>query len=372
MTAEVIHNSVGLATAIAVLTGIKLSARTSTRFPYGLHKVENVVAVGVAGLVFFTAYEIVRAAVLRSSDDVEASAWMLIVLVFTTTVAVLFGQVELRAARAARSPALTAQAREYRVHAATTGLVFASLVAEMTGTAIDRFASIAIVAVVAKTAWDLLRDAVRVLLDASVDRSTLAEIERVIRNDRRVAELRWITGRNAGRFCFVEAGVAIRATEFDGALAVLEHLEWSIRAAVPGVDRVLLHPEASTALFVRYAVPLTDVAGRVSERFEQAPYFGIAVLRRADGTLDHLHVLANPYRDVTTADGVRVADWLSSQDVEWLYTRRPLADPPARALIDAGVRLRVTDRTELADVLSLPAVKDSSTEHGDEGSRSGQ
>lgn len=54
VAAEMIHNIVDLAASITVLAGIKISARKSRAFPYGLYKVENMVAVAVAMLIFST------------------------------------------------------------------------------------------------------------------------------------------------------------------------------------------------------------------------------------------------------------------------------------------------------------------------------
>jgi len=62
VAAEMVHNLVDLVASVAVLAGVKISERESRAFPYGLYKVENVVAVGVAILIFFTAYEIAKKA----------------------------------------------------------------------------------------------------------------------------------------------------------------------------------------------------------------------------------------------------------------------------------------------------------------------
>ena len=55
-----VHNVVDLLTAIGVLIGLKLSTRKSKDFPYGLYKLENVITVVLAVMIFFTAYEIAR------------------------------------------------------------------------------------------------------------------------------------------------------------------------------------------------------------------------------------------------------------------------------------------------------------------------
>ena len=44
VSAEVVHNLLDLLGAAAVLVGIRLAGRQSRRFPYGLYKVENMVA----------------------------------------------------------------------------------------------------------------------------------------------------------------------------------------------------------------------------------------------------------------------------------------------------------------------------------------
>jgi divalent metal cation (Fe/Co/Zn/Cd) transporter len=58
VSAELVHNLVDLLGAAAVLVGIRLAGHRSRAFPYGLYKVESVVALGLAGLVLLTAYEI--------------------------------------------------------------------------------------------------------------------------------------------------------------------------------------------------------------------------------------------------------------------------------------------------------------------------
>lgn len=51
VAAELTHNIVDLAAAVAVLIGLKLAGRKSKSFPYGLYKIENLVAAGLAALI---------------------------------------------------------------------------------------------------------------------------------------------------------------------------------------------------------------------------------------------------------------------------------------------------------------------------------
>jgi cation diffusion facilitator family transporter len=254
VAAELVHNAVDLLAATAVLLGLKVAARKSRAFPYGLYKVENLVAAGLAGMIFFTAYEIMRDAVLGTAGPVRVDGWMLAVLVATLAIPLTFSRFELRAGQAANSPALIADAREYRVHVFTTGLVFVSLVSEWFRFPLDRAAALVIGVVIVKTGWDLLVDAIRVLLDASLDTETLRRIRAVIESDPAAADVTWVTGRNSGRFRFVEAGVVLRGgalTKIEGAV---QRIESNVRAAVPHVERVLVHVESATSASIRYAV----------------------------------------------------------------------------------------------------------------------
>lgn len=264
VAAELVHNMVDLVAAVAVVIGVRLANRVSKGFPYGLHKVESVVAVGMAGLIFVTAFQIARRALLGSLPTPETSGWMLGLVAVTTVAPLVFSRFELRVAKAERSMALAADAREYRAHVATTGLVFVALASEGLGWPVDRIAAAGIVVVIVRTGWDVLVGGMRVLLDASLDPATLARIEATIRADPAVRGIRWLTARNAGRFCFVEAGVDIRATV--PADVVVARIERAVESAVADVDRVLVHPEAPQSDRVRVAFPM-DAADRLSAHF---------------------------------------------------------------------------------------------------------
>ena len=95
--AELVHNLIDLLGAVAVLLGIRLASRKSHAFPYGLYKVESLVAVGLAGLVLLTAYDIARDAVFAPAAQVQAQPWMFVLLILTTAVPLVFSHFELRA-----------------------------------------------------------------------------------------------------------------------------------------------------------------------------------------------------------------------------------------------------------------------------------
>ncbi len=356
VTAELVHNLVDLLAAIAVLVGLRLSTRASKDFPYGLHKLENLIAAGLALLVFASAFEIARVALQGGSAAVQVDAWMLAAIAVGALLPLVFGHFELRAGISAGSPALIADAREYRIHALTSGLAFAALAAEWLRFPIDRIAALLIVVAVVKTGWDLLRDAMRVLLDASLDAPTLEKIREIIGSDPAVSELSWLTGRSAGRFRFVEAGAALRVATPERVDAVLRRIDAAVREAVPRVERVLVQVEAPCAPCLRYAVPLDDLAGTVSEHFGSAPFFALASVRRADGAIAEQRIVPNPHATEERAKGLRVAEWLVAEKTDVVLSRESLdGRGPAYVLQDAGIELRKTQERSLARALETGA-----------------
>jgi len=350
--AEMIHNIVDLLAAVAVLVGLKLSTRKSKVFPYGLYKLENVVAVVLAGMIFFTAYEIAHDAIFAPTRLATVDPWMLGGVVLATVIPLIFSHFELRAAQEANSPSLIAEAKEYRTHVFTSGLVFAALLAQRFNFPLDRVAALVIVVAIGKTGWDLLSDGMRVLLDASLDADTILRIREIITAEPVVAELKWVTGRNAGRFRFVEAEVTLRVRDLEKAETTTRHIETHIRQAVPYVERVLIHAEPMERTHLCYAVPLADPDGTISEHLGEAPYFALVTVRLADGVIEEQQVVANPHKDLERAKGIRVAEWLVDQKVDVVLMRESLRGRgPIYVFGDAGVEMEETEAVTLSEAM---------------------
>ncbi|MEJ2596720.1 MAG: cation diffusion facilitator family transporter [Anaerolineales bacterium] len=350
VAAEMVHNLVDLAASVAVLVGLKISQRRSKSFPYGLYKVENVVAVGVALLIFFTGYEIVREALFSLPPKTTVSAWMLVGVALSALIPLAFSYFELRAGKAANSPSLVADAQEYRAHILSSGVVLISLIGSIFGLRLDQAAALLVVFFIARTGWELLKDGMRVLLDASLDAETLALVRQIIENDPATVQVKTLTGRNSGRYRFLEAEVTLRVDSLKKAHVASQRIELAIRSGVPHIERVLIHYEPVTRTHIRYAFPLADSDGRLSEHFGEAPYFVLVVVRLSDGSVEKREVVENPHQEVAKAKGIRVAEWLVAQKVDRVVLKENLQGKgPEYVFADAGVEMRLTG----ADTVSL-------------------
>ncbi len=353
VAAEMVHNLVDLVASVAVLAGVKISERESRNFPYGLYKVENVVAVGVALLIFFTGYEIAQQALRGEAGPTTVNGWMLAGVALSAVIPLVFSVYQMRMGRALNSPSLMAAAQEYRVHVFSSGVVFLALVGQMVGFPLDRYAALIIVVLIAKTGWELLVNGMRVLLDASLDAKTLEQVRAIVQDDPAVTEIRSLAGRNAGRYRFLEADVALRVDDLEKAHHASRRIEEAIRAQVPHVERVRIHYEPRIRTHVRYAMPLADPAGAISQHFGEAPFFALATVRTADGTVERQEILSNPHTDVEKAKGIRVGEWLVGLKADIVVLREDVhGKGPAYVFADAGVETRLTEATTLVEVLA--------------------
>ena len=350
VAAEMLHNLVDLMASVAVLVGLKISRRRSESFPYGLYKVENVIAVGVAGLILFTAFEIIREALFAHQRQTTVNPWMLAGVMLSAVIPLVFSHFELRAGKAANSPSLIAEAQEYRAHIFSSGVVLISLIGHIFGLSLDRPAALLVVFFIARTGWELLKDGMRVLLDASLDAETLAQVRQIIENDPATTQIKTLTGRNSGRYRFLEAEVTLRKDDLKKAHAVSQRIEQAIRAEVPHVERVLIHYEPMGSIHRRDAFPLANPDGRLSEHFGEAPYFALVTLRRADEAVEKQEVVENPHREVSKAKGIRVAEWLVSKKVDRVVLKENLQGKgPEYVFAAAGVEMMLTE----AETVSL-------------------
>lgn len=373
VAAEMVHNLVDLVASVAVLAGVKISERESRDFPYGLYKVENVVAVGVAILIFFTGYEIATEALRGKEGPATVNGWILAGVVLSAVIPLAFSRYEMRMGRQINSPSLIADAQEYRAHVFSSGVVFLALIGQIVGLELDRYAALVIVVLIAKTGWELLADGMRVLLDASLDIETLEQVRAIIEADPAVIEIRSLAGRNAGRYRFLEADVALRIDDLEKAHNISRRIEDAIRAAVPHVERVRIHYEPRVRRHLRYAVPLDDPDGTVSRHFGEAPYFGLVTVRTADGQVERQEVVSNPHAAIEKAKGIRVGEWLVSLKTDIVLLREDVhGKGPAYVFADAGIETRLTEASTLAEVLARETTRDTEerSEDGDEtGSR---
>lgn len=353
LAASATDSAVDIFGSLAVLVGLVISKRKTKAFPFGLYKVENVVSIVIAALILVAGYEIAKEAIAGPVVPVTTEWWMLIGVALTVILPLVWSRYELRVGKAANSPSLMAEAKQYQTDVLSSLIVFASVAASGMGFAVDRVGALLIVPFIVKSGWDLVADGMKVLLDASLDAETLGQVRSIIESFPGVTEVRSVLGRNSGRYRFLQADIVVRTGNLEEAHRISEQLDQAIRDGVSNVERVVIHYEPQVKTSLIYGVPLENPSGTISEHLGKAAYFALVELKADDRTLLREQILINPYQADEKQKGLQVARMLVDQGVDILLLKEVLEGKgPSYVLADGGVETRITGASTLSEIMS--------------------
>ena len=353
--ASAIDSGADAVASLVIYAGVKLSTRKTQSFPLGLHKLENVASVVIALFIFIAGYEIIQKVLSPATRPLSISFSYILLFIAGTVATFIFGQYAMSIGRKTGSPTLIADGRQRQVDVLASIVVLVSIALSyfnlhlnIFGLTVDQLGAAFILIFIARSGWELLSDGMRVLLDASIDFSTLDQIREIIKSEPMVNEIKFLSGRNSGRFRFIQTNISLKTEDLHRAHQISKDLETKIRDQVPHVEKVLIHYEPDARTHERIGVPLDDATGRMSKHFGEAPYFGIVRIRRKDKEIENQKVVENPYCSVETAKGIRVAEWMVQQGIEHIGMKEDVSRKgPAYVLSNAGVKIHIISADQL-------------------------
>jgi len=340
--------------------GLKLSDRKTTTFPMGLYKIENLLSVIMAFFIFFAGYEILHHTFFSPVPTPDISVTAILLILLATVSILAFGQYVIAAGRRTESPTLIAEGRHRQTDVLSSAVVLISISMSyfdikigLFGLTVDQIATILVLLFVAGTGWELLSDGMRVLLDASLDHETLTRVRKIIESEPMVSEVRSLVGRNAGRFRFLQAVVAVRTDNLKKAHEVSDTIEAKIQNSIPRVERVVIHYEPHTRDNERIAFPLSDRDGTLGRHFGDSPYFAFADLDLKDHRIVEQKVVENPCTSLKKGKGIQVAEWLVDNNVDQLVLAEEIRSKgPGYVLTGAGVKISMAQARNLVEALA--------------------
>ncbi|UUX93079.1 cation diffusion facilitator family transporter [Methanoplanus endosymbiosus] len=353
LEADAIHSFIDVLASVALIAGIWLSGLKSSNYPYGLYKIENLVSVIIALLVFLTAWEILTEALSGGDTAVAFSGWVLFAVAALVSVPYLLGTYEVKMGKRYNSPGLIADGKQHRVDVLSTSVVFFALFAQYFGIPVDSIAAVIVALFIAYSGWEILKDSMRTLLDASIDYDTRDVIKSAILSDPMVTGIKTLTARNSGRFIFVEATVNMKRSDFSGAHIASERIESKIRELVPNVERTVIHYEPKERLHLRYAVPINGPEGEICSHFGEAPYFTVLEFNLKDAKLMRKETISNPASMMERQKGIRSAEFLLTCKPDIIYSKQPLTGKSAEYVFEsAGILVKITNADTTAELIT--------------------
>jgi predicted Fe-Mo cluster-binding NifX family protein len=271
----------------------------------------------------------------------------------TILIAWLFSRYELKKGLETGSPSLVADARHIWTDMLSSIIILASLLSSSIGLGLDKYAAIIVVLFIGRSAFRIFLDAVRVLLDASLDHASLNRIREIVLADPRVVKVNGLWARNAGRYKFVELDVTMRVKELEKGHIISKELENRVKLEITKVDRVLIHYQPQEKKQRTYAVPVKKDRKTISEHFGVAPFFQFLTLQMSNGMADSEEILENPFLHEEKSKGIKVAEWLLENGLDVLIAKHDQAGKgPGFVLGNSGVEILLTRETEVDKILS--------------------
>jgi cation diffusion facilitator family transporter len=352
LLADTIHGVSDTFASLLILMGIRLSKRKSEDFPWGLYKVENFVALVSALLIFFAGYEIAQHALKTEAWEVKHFFPSFLVLAGMIGLIFLFSRYEARKARILNSPSLRADASHWYSDIASTSIVLLALLGSWVGhPVIDRLGALVMVAFIVKAGWDILKDSMRTLLDASVAPETLQQIRKVILRFGHVQEILSLQARNSGRYIFIHVKLVFGTKKFSQAHELSEEIERAVRKEIPLVERMIIHYEPPKKDFTIQAIPVERDGKTLSDHLGEAPFFYLLRLSEPGKTFLEEKILPNPYREEEKGKGIKVSEWLLQNGVDTVYTRKPFdGKGPSYVFSSSEVEVILTDAKTIEEV----------------------
>jgi predicted Fe-Mo cluster-binding NifX family protein len=274
--------------------------------------------------------------------------------------AFFFSRYELKIGLEVGSPSLVADAKHVTTDLLSSFVILVGVYTTNFGYAVDRYVALLVAVLVVRMGFEILIDAVKVLLDATLDYPTLDGIRRLALSHPGVSEVVNVGGRSSGRFKFVEMTLTTDERLLSRAHNLMSQLEEEILDQWPSIDRILIHyePEEKDVRYI--AVPVQgsdkdfpDHDPKIEDHFGDAPFFALIALSKQDGNVTVQDFIENPHKNLQKQKGVKAAELLGAYGVNEVKTRVPLEGKGAGYALEAlEIEIAQTDAETLGQVLA--------------------
>jgi cation diffusion facilitator family transporter len=358
LIADAIHSLTDVISSIGVFIGLRISSREPTKeFPFGFYKIENIASLFLALAIFYAGYEIILISVEKFEAAIVTNLMLAIsVALVSVIIAFLLSNYKLKVGRELNSPSLIADGQHTRSDALSSVAVFLGLVGYYFGfSSLDAIAGIVVSVLIFRAGYEIFKDSVKVLLDASIGNEELNRIREVVSEIYGVREIHYVKARSSGKFIFIELDIHTNLKDLERAHHLSDTIEERVKSEIKNVDRVLVHMEPEEKKLIRYAVPCTENTGlksKVSEHFGVSPYFCLFDIRLADNELTCMRFIKNPYLALEKRKGLKAAELLVTKKIDKLFIKEDLAHKSAfYVLEDVSVEFEETDAETVEDIV---------------------
>ncbi|NPA67160.1 MAG: cation diffusion facilitator family transporter [Chlorobi bacterium] len=344
LTADGIHSLSDLAASLSVFVGITISNKKSKIFPFGLYKVENLVAMISAFAIFFAGYEIAKDVFFGEAKEITNLPAALSVILITVLTTYFYSRYEKKMGEKLNSPSLIADAEHIKVDFYTAIVVLAGILSQYYGFVIgEKIAVLIVVIFIFHSGFEILKESLKVLLDASIDNDTIQKIKNILEKEELIKKINVITGRNSGSYKFIQLDLELATDSLSEAHNFAHELEQKIKNDISFIEKVVVHFGQGNS--TEKTAVLINENGAVCNHFGSCDKI---VIMQKDKTEE---ILENPYKNSEKKKGMLLAEFLHLKGVTKLILRQKITQKPVLyALKSFGIKYEITDKNTLEEI----------------------
>ena len=350
LIADGIHSVADLAAALSVYAGIVIANMKVKGFPYGLYKVENIISLISAFAIFFAGYEIAKETFFEGkSYRIENVGIAVGAVLITIVVTYLFSRFERRKGEELHSPSLIADSEHIKTDMFSAIVVLAGIVGNYLGYPIvEKIAVLVIVLFIFHAGYEIMVEALKVLLDASIDKETLDRIRELLKSHPLIAEVKSVTGRSSGSYKFIEAEVTVATNDLEKAHNIVHEVEAVVKREIPFVEKLIIHFEPEEKRAEIYAVPVNG--NRVCDKFAECPE--ILILKQGEKGLETVEKIKNPAVNLRFGKCIELVEFLAKRGVDCIAVNNlPIGKGVIYALSAYGIGMKLITEENLNSFL---------------------
>ncbi|MEN8075978.1 cation diffusion facilitator family transporter [Clostridioides difficile] len=247
--ADGLHSASDIITSIGILIGNKISRKPrDEEHQYGHEKAESIVSFILSAVLIIVAIKIGYDGVidLFNINTLEIpSVLPLIVSVISIAVKEYQYQITIRVAKKINSSSLKADAWHHRSDALSSIAAFIGIGGAMLGfKVLDPIASIIVAVVVVKVGVDILKSSCGELMDSSISKKDIDQIENIIESDDKIYGIKDFKSRKYGSVAYIDMSIFIdKSKTLEEAHDIADKLEQNIISKLNYIKEINIHTE---------------------------------------------------------------------------------------------------------------------------------
>ncbi|WP_025270745.1 cation diffusion facilitator family transporter [Hippea sp. KM1] len=334
IVADGIHSISDVVSSLLLFLSIKFAGKKSKRFPYGMHKLEDFAAFIAGVLIVYAAYRIVKGVLLSEEGVVIAHTWLAVGFMFLVLLAQsVFIFFEWRAAKKLSSSGMKADLLDWILDGGMSVVAIIGIILTHFGIPHAQKVAVAVIALgVFHEAFEILKDSVLTLLDASVDPSIIERAKKVIEGYPEVESVDMLFIRKAGSIFIADIILKIHQRDMEKAHKVIDRIEESLKNAIENLKFITIHYEPAQEQVKKVAI-LVDSKGGVAKRFRDVEAVRVKEFFK-DGELMGVYEYRLFDDDKERGRFVRLISWLLRNGINELVFDEEHMQPERRDMLN--------------------------------------